>query len=63
MDNVKDKRSGAGEFWQRFHYKLISLGVESQEEARRLVKWTEGFAKSIKGPLKSRSAADESRYL
>ena len=63
MDNVKDKRNGTGKFWQRFHDKLISLGVESQEEARRLVKWAEGFAKSMKGPLKSRSAADVLRYL
>jgi integron integrase len=62
MDDVKDKRSGAGKFWQQFHDKLIHLGIESGE-AGWLIKWSEGFAKSMKGPIKSRSAADVLRYL
>jgi integron integrase len=62
MHNVKDKRSSTGEFWRQFHDKLIRLGVESGE-AGWLAKWAEEFAKSMKGPLKSRSAADVLRYL
>jgi hypothetical protein len=62
MGDVKEKGSGTGKYWQQFHDKLTSLGIESGE-AGWLIKWAEAFAKSMKGPVKSRSAADVLRYL
>jgi hypothetical protein len=62
MTDVKDKRSNSGAYWLKFHDRLTKLGIESSE-AGWLVKWAEGFAKSMKGPLKSRSAVDVLRYL
>lgn len=62
MNTVKGKTGGTGEFWQLFFDKLVQHGIEVAQ-AEWMVKWAEGFAKSRKGPLKSRSAADVLHYL
>lgn len=62
MDTVKVKENGSVRLWLLFHAKLINLGIDPKQ-ADWLVKWAEGFAKSMKGPLASRSAADVLRYL
>lgn len=62
MDTVKGKENGSVRLWQVFHAKLVQLGIDPNQ-ADWLVKWAEGFAKSMKGPLASRSAADVLRYL
>jgi len=62
MGTVKVKENGSVGLWQLFHAKLIHLGIDPKQ-ADWLVKWAEGFAKSMKGPLASRSAADVLRYL
>jgi integron integrase len=63
MNSVKGKNENwAGSFWQLFLGKLIQLGIDPKQ-AEWLIKWAEGFAKSMKGPLASRSAADVLLYL
>lgn len=63
MNSVKGKNENwAGSFWQLFLGKLIQLGIDPKQ-ADWLIKWAEGFAKSMKGPLASRSAADVLLYL
>jgi len=62
MDTVKVKENGSVRLWRLFHEKLIHLGIDPKQ-ADWLVKWAEGFAKSMKGPLATRSAADVLRYL
>ena len=62
MDTVKGKEIGSVRLWQVFHDKLVSLGIDSKQ-ADWFVKWAVGFAKSMKGPLASRTSADVLRYL
>ena len=62
MDTVKGKETGSVRLWQVFHAKLVHLGIDPKQ-ADWLVKWAEGFAKSMKGPLATRSAADVLRFL
>lgn len=62
MDTVKVKEIGAVRLWQLFNEKLISLGIDPKQAAW-FVKWAVGFAKSMKGPLASRTSADVLRYL
>lgn len=62
METVKGKETGAVRLWQLFQEKLIGLGIDPKQAAW-FVKWAEGFAKSMKGPLASRTSADVLRYL
>jgi len=62
VSDVKGKESRQGKLWRLFHDKLIQLGIESNH-AEWMVKWAEGFAKSMKGPLAERSPADLLRYF
>jgi integron integrase len=62
MEPVKGKETGAVRLWELFHEKLVSLGIDPKQ-ASWFVKWAEGFAKSMKGPLASRTSADVLRYL
>lgn len=62
MAYVKGKENQSFGLWRLFHEKLVGLGIEP-EQAGWMVKWAEGFAKSMKGPLVSRSANDVLRYL
>jgi len=50
MDTVKGKEIATARLWQLFHEKLIGLGIDLKQAAW-FVKWAEGFAKSMKGPL------------
>jgi hypothetical protein len=60
MENVKAIDHGSVRLWRLFHNKLTQLGVDPKNVGW-LVKWGEGFAKSMKGPLASRSASKETR--
>ncbi|NTW50527.1 MAG: tyrosine-type recombinase/integrase, partial [Chlorobiales bacterium] len=62
MEPVKGKETGTVRLWLLFHERLIGLGIDPKQ-ADWLVKWAEGFAKSMKGPLASRTSADVLRYL
>jgi len=62
MENVKAIEHGSVRLWRLFHNKLTQLGVDPKT-IDWLVKWGEGFAKSMKGPLASRSASDVLNYL
>lgn len=61
-DGVKEKKSQVAPLWEAFHKNLLRHGIQ-QDQADWYVKWVQGFAKSMKGPLKSRSASDVLRYL
>jgi hypothetical protein len=62
MENVKAIDHWSVRLWRLFHNKLTQLGVDPKN-VDWLVKWGEGFAKSMKGPLASRSASDVLNYL
>ena len=62
MDTVKVNESVSVSLWQLFHAKLVQLGIDPNQ-ADWLVKWAEGFAKSMQGLLAFLSAADVLRYL
>ena len=62
MDDVKGKEYQQSSLWRLFHDQLVALGIDSAQ-AGWMVKWAEGFAMSIKGPLASRSGTDVLRYI
>ena len=62
METVKGNENGTARLWRLFHNKLTQLGVDPKNVGW-LVKWCEGFAKSMKGSLASRSASDVLGYL
>ena len=60
--SVKGKVSQVIPLWAAYRQNLIKHGVLA-EQAEWYVRWAEGFAKSMKGSLASRSGADILRYL
>lgn len=60
--SVKGKVFQVIPLWVAYRQNLIRHGVPA-EQAEWYVRWAEGFAKSMKGPLASRSGADILRYL
>ena len=62
MDDVKGKEYQQSSLWRLFHDQLVALGIDSAQ-AGWMVKWAEGFAMSMKGPLASRSGTDVLRYI
>jgi integron integrase len=62
MKNVTEKEPQALGLWETFRRKLIALGIDP-EKAGWHITWAQDFAKSMKGPVVSRSGNDVLRYL
>lgn len=59
---MPQKPKNVNEFWDKFQSLIIDTGL-SEADAAQYVRWGQQFAKSMRGPIRSRTAMDVDRFL